>query len=307
MTNKDSTLPPIPHLHSLLTDNGEPHPEVDIFKLVRSSYEVMHRLSGDVCAFPDLRRSCLTNRMAPPLPVLSPLLQKFGSIRADVIEQMRFKQRLRVIQTIEDTTKRNVVRTRLAPAVNTTKVVLRPSALFFSRVAQFQVRTIVTETAFSIDELEELFLLFKVRLRACCSSAAPPCLAPHQPLPVTSLQVEHLTSCYWGGSSNPTERHDPSLPYLEQYRIDVEQFKGLFKQLFPWANGAQSDLLAVRFFRLLDQNCDGLINFREFINGLGRRNGGGRFSCVRCCYRRPLLHLRYVFQAFCITGISSRS
>lgn len=38
------------------------------------------------------------------------LLQKFGSIRADVIEQMRFKQRLRVIQTIEDTTKRNVVR-----------------------------------------------------------------------------------------------------------------------------------------------------------------------------------------------------
>lgn len=102
--------------------------------------------------------------------------------------------------------------------------------------------------------------------------------------------MEHLTSCYWGGSSNPTERHDPSLPYLEQYRIDVEQFKGLFKQLFPWANGAQSDLLAVRFFRLLDQNCDGLINFREFINGLGRRNGGGGGSRAsgaviggRCC------------------------
>uniref|UniRef100_A0A3P8SXT5 TBC1 domain family member 9 n=1 Tax=Amphiprion percula TaxID=161767 RepID=A0A3P8SXT5_AMPPE len=177
VTNKDSTLPPIPHLHSLLTDNGEPHPEVDIFKLVRSSYE------------------------------------KFGSIRADVIEQMRFKQRLRVIQTIEDTTKRNVV------------------------------RTIVTETAFSIDELEELYVLFK---------------------------AEHLTSCYWGGSSNPTERHDPSLPYLEQYRIDVEQFKDLFNLLFPWANGAHSDPLAVRFFRLLDQNGDTLINFREFINGLGK-------------------------------------
>uniref|UniRef100_A0A8C6TT36 TBC1 domain family member 9 n=1 Tax=Neogobius melanostomus TaxID=47308 RepID=A0A8C6TT36_9GOBI len=170
VTNKDSTLPPIPHLHSLLTDNGEPHPEVDIFKLVRNSYE------------------------------------KFGLIRADVIEQMRFKQRLRVIQTIEDTTKRNVV------------------------------RTIVTETAFSIDELEELYVLFK---------------------------AEHLTSCYWGGSSNPTERHDPSLPYLEQYRIDMEQFKGLFTLLFPWANGAHSDPLAVRFFRLLDHNGDGLINFRE--------------------------------------------
>lgn len=40
VTNKDSTLPPIPHLHSLLTDNRDPHPEVDIFKLVRISYEV---------------------------------------------------------------------------------------------------------------------------------------------------------------------------------------------------------------------------------------------------------------------------
>ena len=48
VTNKDSPLPPIPHLHSLLTDNGEPHPEVDIFKLVRSSYEVFNP-GDDVC------------------------------------------------------------------------------------------------------------------------------------------------------------------------------------------------------------------------------------------------------------------
>uniref|UniRef100_A0A8C0IZ85 TBC1 domain family member 9 n=1 Tax=Chelonoidis abingdonii TaxID=106734 RepID=A0A8C0IZ85_CHEAB len=95
VTNKDSTLPPIPHLHSLLSDDVEPYPEVDIFRLIRTSYE------------------------------------KFGSIRADLIEQMRFKQRLKVIQTLEDTTKRNVV------------------------------RTIVTETSFTIDELEELYALFK--------------------------------------------------------------------------------------------------------------------------------------------------
>ncbi|XP_069545398.1 TBC1 domain family member 9 isoform X2 [Brachyistius frenatus] len=196
VTNKDSPLPPIPHLHSLLTDNGEPHPEVDIFKLVCSSYE------------------------------------KFGSIRADVIEQMRFKQRLRVIQTIEDTTKRNVV------------------------------RTIVTETAFTIDELEELYVVFK---------------------------AEHLTSCYWGGSSNPTERHDPSLPYLEQYRIDVEQFKGLFNLLFPWANGAHSDPLAVRFFHLLDQNGDTLINFREFINGLGVLCHGDLTEKLKLLYKMHVL------------------
>lgn len=100
MTNKDSTLPPIPHLHSLLTDNGEPHPDVDIFKLVRSSYEVTDRCFVS-----------LSNFIATQVHICVLFsYQKFGSIRADVIEQMRFKQRLRVIQTIEDTTKRNVVK-----------------------------------------------------------------------------------------------------------------------------------------------------------------------------------------------------
>uniref|UniRef100_A0A8C9T776 TBC1 domain family member 9 n=1 Tax=Scleropages formosus TaxID=113540 RepID=A0A8C9T776_SCLFO len=187
VTNKDSTLPPIPHLHSLLTDDGEPHPEVDIFKLVRSSYE------------------------------------KFGTIRADVIEQMRFKQRLRVIQTIEDTTKRNVVKG---------------------------------------SRLEELFVLFK---------------------------AEHLTSCYWGGTSNPTDRHDPSLPYLEQYRIDLEQFKGLFGLLFPWACGAHSDTLALRFFRLLDHNGDALINFREFVTGLSIVCHGDLTEKLKLLYKMHVL------------------
>lgn len=50
VTNKDSTLPPIPHLHSLLSDDVEPYPEVDIFRLIRTSYEVglVPYLSGTV-------------------------------------------------------------------------------------------------------------------------------------------------------------------------------------------------------------------------------------------------------------------
>lgn len=83
-------------------------------------------------------------------------------------------------------------------------------------------------------------------------------------------QAEHLTSCYWGGTSNATDRHDPSLPYLEQYRIDFEQFKGMFTLLFPWACGTHSDVLAARLFRLLDENGDSLINFREFVSGLSK-------------------------------------
>lgn len=84
------------------------------------------------------------------------------------------------------------------------------------------------------------------------------------------FQAEHLTSCYWGGSSNALDRHDPSLPYLEQYRIDFEQFKGMFVLLFPWACGTHSDVLASRLFQLLDENRDSLINFREFVSGLSK-------------------------------------
>lgn len=40
VTNKDSTLPPIPHLHSLLSDDVGPYPAVDIFRLIGTSYEV---------------------------------------------------------------------------------------------------------------------------------------------------------------------------------------------------------------------------------------------------------------------------
>ncbi|KAL6084737.1 hypothetical protein STEG23_010520 [Scotinomys teguina] len=196
VTNKDSTLPPIPHLHSLLSDDVGPYPAVDIFRLIGASYE------------------------------------KFGTIRADLIEQMRFKQRLKVIQTLEDTTKRNVV------------------------------RTIVTETSFTIDELEELYALFK---------------------------AEHLTSCYWGGSSNALDRHDPSLPYLEQYRIDFEQFKGMFVLLFPWACGTHSDVLASRLFQLLDENGDSLINFREFVSGLSAACHGDLTEKLKLLYKMHVL------------------
>uniref|UniRef100_A0A4W2BYG5 TBC1 domain family member 9 n=1 Tax=Bos indicus x Bos taurus TaxID=30522 RepID=A0A4W2BYG5_BOBOX len=140
VTNKDSTLPPIPHLHSLLSDDVEPYPEVDIFRLIRTSYE-----------------------------------------------------------------------------------------------------------------------------------------------------AEHLTSCYWGGNSNALDRHDPSLPYLEQYRIDLEQFKGMFALLFPWACGTHSDVLASRLFQLLDENGDSLINFREFVSGLSAACHGDLTEKLKLLYKMHVL------------------
>ncbi|XP_063314527.1 TBC1 domain family member 9 [Pelobates fuscus] len=194
--NRDSTLPQIPHLHSIINDHSGIIQEVDIFKLITTSY------------------------------------QKFGSIKADTIEQMRFKQRLKVIQILEDTTKRSVV------------------------------RNIGPETTFTLYELDELFALFK---------------------------AEHLNSCYWGGTSNAIDRHDPGLPYHDQYRIDFQQFKELFIVLFPWASGTHTDFMAIRLFRVLDENGDYFINFREFVSGLSIACHGDLTEKLRLLYRMHLL------------------
>ncbi|XP_060935318.1 TBC1 domain family member 9B isoform X1 [Limanda limanda] len=195
VVNKQTVAPPIPHLHALLTSGDSPPPEIDVFDLIKSSYE------------------------------------KFGSLRSDVIEQMRFKQRLKVIQSLEDTAKRSVV------------------------------RAMMTESAFSIDELEDLFCLFKSK---------------------------HMTSCYWGSSSSAAERHDPSLPYLEQYHIDLAQFSQLFSSLTPWVCGSHTPSLSARLFRLLDQNQDGLVNFKEFVTGLSGMSHGDMMEKLKLLYK---LHL----------------
>lgn len=44
VVNKQSVSPPIPHLHALLTSGDDPPEEVDIFDLLKVSYEVrIHR------------------------------------------------------------------------------------------------------------------------------------------------------------------------------------------------------------------------------------------------------------------------
>uniref|UniRef100_A0A665TYI6 TBC1 domain family member 9B n=1 Tax=Echeneis naucrates TaxID=173247 RepID=A0A665TYI6_ECHNA len=206
VVNKQTVAPPTPHLHALLTSGEDPPPEVDVFELIRSSYE-----------------------------------QKFGSLRADVIEQMRFRQRLKVIQSLEDTAKRSVV------------------------------RAMMTESAFSIKELEDLYCLFKSK---------------------------HMTGCYWGASSSAVQRHDPSLPYLEQYRIDSAQFSHLYSALAPWTCGGHTPCLSARLFRLLDQNQDGLVNFKEFITGLSGMCHGDMTEKLKLLYK---LHLppgnRHILQS----------
>uniref|UniRef100_A0A8C8A844 TBC1 domain family member 9B n=1 Tax=Otus sunia TaxID=257818 RepID=A0A8C8A844_9STRI len=196
VVNRQSVSPPIPHLHALLTSGDDPPLEIDIFELIKTSYE------------------------------------KFSNLKADDIEQMRFKQRLKVIQSLEDTAKKSVV------------------------------RAVSGDIGFSIEELEELYVVFKAK---------------------------YLMSCYWGNNrAAAAARRDQSLPYLEQYRIDMEQFKELFISLTPWSCGAHTPVLAGRLFRLLDENRDSLINFKEFVTGMSGMYHGDLTEKLKVLYK---LHL----------------
>lgn len=115
-------------------------------------------------------------------------------------------------------------------------------------------------------------------------------------------QAKHLASQYWGGSRSAAIHRDPSLPYLEQYRIDASQFRELFASLTPWACGSHTPVLAGRMFRLLDQNKDSLINFKEFVTGMSecltRLSSTSQGVCPSCGQQRePLSPL-----SLCLSG-----
>ncbi|KAG9338921.1 hypothetical protein JZ751_024311, partial [Albula glossodonta] len=175
VTNKDSPLPPTVQQASVGNNDKTAHPKVDIIDLIREAYE------------------------------------KYGDIRSEEVESMRRRNKLYVIQTLEDTTKQNVL------------------------------RVVSQEVKFSATHLDDLYALFK---------------------------RQHFLSCYWTMNSPALLHHDPSLPYLEQYQLGHQQFRTLFSLLGPWSHCANQDTLSLWAFRLLDENQDGLVNFKEFCCGL---------------------------------------
>ncbi len=48
VVNNQTISPPIPHLHALLTSGNNPPPEIDVFELIKASYEVRGRSKSDV-------------------------------------------------------------------------------------------------------------------------------------------------------------------------------------------------------------------------------------------------------------------
>nr|XP_023490137.1 TBC1 domain family member 8B isoform X2 [Equus caballus] len=175
VTNKDSPLPSSVQQGSNVSDEKSSHVRVDITDLIRESNE------------------------------------KYGGIRYEDIHSMRCRNRLYVIQTLEETTKQNVL------------------------------RVVSQDVKLSLPELDELYVIFKKEL---------------------------FFSYYWCLSCPVLKHHDPSLPYLEQYQIDCQQFRALYHLLSPWAHSANRDSLALWTFRLLDENSDCLINFKEFSSAI---------------------------------------
>uniref|UniRef100_H2U7T1 TBC1 domain family member 8B n=1 Tax=Takifugu rubripes TaxID=31033 RepID=H2U7T1_TAKRU len=170
VTNKDSPLPPTVQQAPVGNNDKASHFTVDISELIREAYE------------------------------------KYGNIRSEEVESSRKRNKLHVIQTLEDTTKQNVVSGCLV-------------------------------LIFNASLLDELYNLFK---------------------------RQHFLSCYWKIKSPALLHHDPSQAYLEQYQLGYHQFSLLFSLLEPWSFCTAKGPLSLWIFRLIDENQDGLVNFKEF-------------------------------------------
>lgn len=61
----------------------------------------------------------------------------------------------------------------------------------------------------------------------------------------------------------------PQFPLIQNQCIDCERFAPLFNCLTNWGTGEIGPTLTQRAFKVIDQDEDGLISFREFAQGLG--------------------------------------
>uniref|UniRef100_A0A8D0A9G1 TBC1 domain family member 8B n=1 Tax=Sander lucioperca TaxID=283035 RepID=A0A8D0A9G1_SANLU len=195
VTNKDSPLPPTVQQASMSNNDKASHFNVDISELIKEAYE------------------------------------KYGNIRSEEVESSRKRNKLHVIQTLEDTTKQNVI------------------------------RVVTQEVRFSASHLDRLYNLFK---------------------------RQHFLCCYWTMKSPALLHHDPSLAYLEQYQLGFQQFSMLFSLLEPWAFCNPKSTLSLWIFRLIDENQDGLVNFKEFCCALDTLYSGSFTNKLKFLFK---LHL----------------
>lgn len=134
------------------------------------------------------------------------------------------------------------------------------------RLEDTTVRTIVRglqqETGFEFDDLKQLFLVFR---------------------------EECLAKTYWGTNSQSLQDCSSSQAQYEQYQIDFEQYRSLFRQLSPWWCGVQCDKLARKIFQMNKNSQTDQINFKDFAVTLGAICNGDPQKKLTLLYKLHLL------------------
>uniref|UniRef100_W5KBD6 TBC1 domain family member 8B n=1 Tax=Astyanax mexicanus TaxID=7994 RepID=W5KBD6_ASTMX len=200
VTNKDSPLPATVQQASA-TANNKPAQSVDISDLVREAYE------------------------------------RFGEIRWEEVENMRKRNKLYVIQTLEETTKQNVL------------------------------RVVAQDVKFSASQLEELYLLFKRQhFISCYWSVCSPALQNHDP------SLPYLDQYQLGQSQFAALFHlllpwTPNTHSHTPFRLADENADGLvnFKEfIYILYNGSFTEKLKF-LFKLHLQPGRGKIDLQEYL------------------------------------------
>ncbi len=130
------------------------------------------------------------------------------------------------------------------------------------------VRSVSGSTTLSDDELRALFVVVK-----------------NEQLARTKQQT------YLVDPNATSDKQDPTVPYYEHYKADFASFKKIFRVVSPWPLGeTQQELelsLCERLFRLMDSNCDGMLNFKELaqvLDALCRGDHARKLKLLYCLH-----------------------
>ncbi|XP_015790455.1 TBC1 domain family member 9 [Tetranychus urticae] len=107
------------------------------------------------------------------------------------------------------------------------------------------------------------------------------------------VKEEQLRQQYWGrATSQSSSTWDPSKPFYDMYKLDFDQFKGYFHQISSWTDGDNAETLALRVFKILDEDGDGFINFLQFLIIIAimfKSDVEVRLKLLYACHLIPLL------------------
>ncbi|EMP27157.1 TBC1 domain family member 8 [Chelonia mydas] len=183
--NEESPLPPIGNHHAFFSDDQEPCPVTEIADLIRDSYE------------------------------------KFGDHSVEHIEHMRYKHRIRVLQSHEDTTKQNVL------------------------------RVVIPDVSILPEDLEELYDLFKrEHLMSCYWQGMRPVILRHDPNRPYAEQYridsQQFTNLYklvspWTCGEHTQVLAERTFRLLDENMDHLIEFKGFASCLDVMYNGEMNE------------------------------------------------------------------